>query len=232
MDVELNGHEARVLGVLIEKGLATPDHYPLSLNAVTSGCNQKSNRDPVTDFSAAEVTVALTGLQFKHLAGVSSPAGRGVDKYRHSAAEHLGIGERDLAVLAELLLRGPQTAGELRQRASRMRPIPDREALQAVLARLIERGLARRLPPSPGSRAERYAQCLCTEGDETIAPPSPPRAAALGEGAGGPPSPCPPSSESRLAALEQEVAALRAALTGLAEKLGEKLDLPGVPPER
>ena len=122
MDVELNAHEARVLGVLIEKCLTTPDQYPLSLNAATNGCNQKSNRNPMVDFSEAEVTVAITGLQYKHLAGASTPAGSRVEKYRHNAGAHFKIDDRDMAVLAELLIRGPQSPGELRTRANRMRP--------------------------------------------------------------------------------------------------------------
>ena len=121
--------EARVLGVLVEKGYSTPDQYPLSLNAVANGCNQKSNRDPIVDFSEAEVRIALQGLRMKGFVGVSVPAGSRVEKWHHNAKETLKLEERDLAVLAELMLRGPQTAGELRGRAKRMRDIPNLEVL-------------------------------------------------------------------------------------------------------
>ena len=115
MDISLNGHEARALGVLIEKAFTTPDQYPLSLNATTNGCNQKSNRDPVTDFSEAEVRIALQGLRMKGLAGQSVPAGSRVERWRHNAMETLGIGEREAAVLAELLLQvlSAQAPGEV-----------------------------------------------------------------------------------------------------------------------
>ena len=120
MDISLNSHEARVLGVLIEKAYTTPDQYPLSLNGATNGCNQKSNRDPKVDFSEAEVRIALQGLRMKGLAGGAVLAGSRVEKFRHNAKEILKVGERAIAVMAELMLRGPQTAGELRTRAKRM----------------------------------------------------------------------------------------------------------------
>src|SRR5688572_24524311 len=111
--VQLNPHEARLLGVLIEKALTTPEQYPLSIHAATAGCNQKNNRWPVTEFSEAEVHVGMQGLVMKHLAGRVVAAGSRVDKYRHSANEALSLDEPHLAVLAELLMRGPQQPGEL-----------------------------------------------------------------------------------------------------------------------
>jgi uncharacterized protein len=221
MDVALNGHEARVLGVLIEKGYCTPDQYPLTLNATTNGSNQKSNRHPVTDYSEAEVVIALTGLKFKHLVGASTPAGSRVEKYRHNAAEHLKLGDRELAVLAELLLRGPQAQGELRQRANRMRSIPGLDELSQVLASLMERGFVKRLPPAPGSRAERYGQLI---GDappvaQTPAPaPTATAAPATSPAHGG------GSLGSRVEALEHQVTRLQAQLSKLAEQLGAELE--------
>ena len=157
---ELNEHEARVLGVLIEKELTTPDQYPLSLNALGNGCNQKSNRDPVVDFLEAELVVALQGLTMKGLAGRVSGAGSRVEKYRHNARERLKLSALETAVLAELLMRGPQAPGELRSRVNRMSKVSGLEELRAPLAALQEKGLVARLAPGHGSRAERFVQRL------------------------------------------------------------------------
>jgi len=229
MDVHLNAHEARVLGVLIEKALTTPDQYPLSLNATTNGCNQKSNRDPVVDFSEAEVTVGLQGLLHKHLAGSGYPSGGRVEKHHHNALEHLSLDTHGLAVLAELLLRGPQAPGALRTRASRMQRFEDLEQLGRTLESLQAVGMVKRLPPAPGSRAERYVQLLAPDLhlDEDPVPgmASPAPVATTGSPTGSPipaPSGSPPL-EARVAALETEVANLRRALSSLAEQLGEPL---------
>jgi len=230
MDVHLNAHEARVLGVLIEKALTTPDQYPLSLNATTNGCNQKSNRDPVVDFSEAEVTVGLQGLLHKHLGGSGYPSGGRVEKHHHNAQEHLSLDKHGLAVLAELLLRGPQAPGALRTRASRMQTFEDLEQLGRTLESLQAAGMVRRLPPAPGSRAERYVQLLAPDLHLDEGPvPSTPSPASVAP-ASVPSSPAPPPAlggsnplETRLTALETEVASLRAALSDLAEQLGEPL---------
>lgn len=214
MDVRLNPHEARVLGVLIEKELTTPDGYPLSLNAATAGANQKSNRHPVADWVEAEVDVALQGLVMKGLAGRVS--GGRVEKFRHNARERLGVSDGPLAVLAELLLRGAQQPGELRGRAARMHAMATQQDLSQHLAVLIERGLARRLPPAPGSRAERYAQLLAPDGAPETHDAAPQEA----------PAPAPrraPVQDDRTAALEQEVARLRRAVEHLARSLGVEL---------
>ena len=220
---ELNAHEARVLGVLIEKAYTTPDQYPLSLNAVTNGCNQKSNRDPVTDFGEAEVTIALTGLKFKHLVGATTPAGSRVEKYRHNALEHFKLDDQNVAVLAELLLRGPQSQGELRQRASRMRKIDSLEQLGQVINNLIATGFARRHPPAHGSRAERFGHCLSN--DPT---PAAEEASAAAPARSFTSAPLPASTggglESRVTHLEAEVERLRGHLSRLAEQLGETLE--------
>src|SRR5688572_15434858 len=192
MQLELNPHEARVLGVLIEKAFTTPDVYPLTLNSATNGANQKSNRDPVVDFSEAEVLVAFQGLQMKQMAGGSFPAGSRVEKWHHNAREHLGLEPPALAVLAELLLRGPQTPGELRTRASRMWTIASPEALQQVLDVLSSKGYAKRLPPSGGVRVERYAQLLAPslhlEGEPHPEQVTAPRAVTPARAAGSSPS--------------------------------------------
>jgi len=225
MEISLNGHEARVLGVLIEKGYTTPDQYPLSLNGATNGSNQRSNRDPVVDYSEAEVRIAMQGLRMKGLVGVSVPSGSRVEKYRHNAKETLKCGERELAVLAELLVRGPQTASELKTRASRMREIASREALAEVLESLVGRGLAKELP---GGRAPRWQQLLCTEKGESAEPsqatPSAPTAAP--SPAGGPAGATGATGatggglEGRVEALEARVAELTARLDRLSEELG------------
>ena len=227
MDHALNAHEARVLGVLIEKGFTTPDQYPLSLNAVANGCNQKSNRDPVVDFSEAEIRIALQGLRMKQLVGVSVPSGSRVEKFRHNAGEGLGLVDRALAVLAELLIRGPQTLSELKTRGSRMRDLPSKEVAIEALAALEAKGYARELP---GGRATRYTQLLCSvlavepEASEQHSsqgmPDEPANAAA--------PTPAlPPSSgrmpselEVRVDALEQQVSDLLSRLQRLEQELG------------
>jgi len=213
--IRLNAHEARVLGVLIEKELTTPDGYPLSINAVVLGSNQKSNRDPQTDYTEAEVVVTLTGLMTKHLAGRSMPAGSRVEKYRHSAREALGLSTAETAVLAELLLRGPQQPGELRTRASRMSPLSSQEELSGVLGSLAEKGLARNLGRRPGERVERWGQTLAPEahpvedgGTPDAGPSRAPAPTATAAAAA-------PDLVQRVADLEQRVARLESTLAEL-----------------
>ena len=157
---ELNAHEARLLGVLFEKERTVPDQYPLSIHGLTAGANQKSNRDPVTEWSEAEVFVGLTGLIHKGLAGKVAIAGSRVEKFRHNARETLGLDDRKLAILAELMMRGPQTVGELRARAGRMADLAGIDAVQAELTALLAGGMVRRLEPAPGTQAERWMQLL------------------------------------------------------------------------
>jgi uncharacterized protein YceH (UPF0502 family) len=214
---KLNSHEARVLGVLIEKAQTTPEQYPMSLNAATAGANQKSNRHPVTDYLEAEVDVALQGLAAKLLAGKVVPSGSRVEKFRHNASETLGLDDAHLAVLAELLMRGPQQPGELRARAQRMAPTPTLDDLMGRLERLIAAGYVRRLAPTPGSRAERYAQLLCPEAhpvDEAAGAVAVPAASAPLR-ASHPAAPASSGLEARVAALEAEVRELRAELDRL-----------------
>jgi uncharacterized protein YceH (UPF0502 family) len=144
----LEAIERRVLGTLIEKGKTTPDQYPLSLNAVVTGCNQKSNRDPVMTLDEEQVMRALTSL--RQAGAVAEVYGSGkIPRYRHLAYEWLGVEKEELAILGELFLRGEQTEGDLRGRASRMDPIPDLDILRTHLDRLASRGLVVWLSP-PG----------------------------------------------------------------------------------
>ena len=141
----LNAHERRVLGVLVEIAKTTPDIYPLSLNALVTGCNQKSNREPVMELTDLDAEAALASAQQKGLA-VKITGGR-VERWRHHLYEAWKVDKVELAVLGELLLRGPQTEGEVRARASRMEPIADLDALRPVLRSLAERGLVVYLTP-------------------------------------------------------------------------------------
>ena len=170
--ISLTPTEARLLGVLIEKAQTTPEQYPLSLNAAVNGANQKSNRDPVLALTEDQCFEALEGLRGKGLAVRVDTPGSRVHKYRHHAADTLHARTGELAVLAELLLRGPQTLGELRGRAGRMHPLNSLEETKNLLTALTTRDepLAKELPPSPGSRTERYAQLLCPEPRQPLPP--------------------------------------------------------------
>lgn len=179
----LTPDECRVLGVLIEKQMTTPDQYPLSLNTLTNGANQKNNRDPVLEMSERDCFSALETLREKGLVIRSDMVGSRVNKYRHQANEVLRLRPEQQALLAELLLRGPQTLGELRARASRMTLLESTDYVKQMLQGLMDRSepLVRLIPPSPGSRAERYAQLLCPDlhplhtpvSSSTISPTSP-----------------------------------------------------------
>ncbi len=213
--IQLSPDESRVLGVLIEKALTTPDQYPLSLNAVVNGANQKNNRDPVIQMDEARAFEALESLRGQGLVIRSDTVGSRVNKYKHAAIEALHARTAEVAILAELLLRGPQTLGELRGRASRMQPFESLQVVQDMLLALMQRDepLVRQLPPAPGSRAERFVQLLCPElhplnvvADE---------GKVLSEGGST------PSLASRVSALESEVTELRAAVRKLAAALGE-----------
>jgi uncharacterized protein YceH (UPF0502 family) len=207
--LQLNGHEARLLGVLFEKERTTPDQYPLSLHALTAGANQKSNREPMTDWSEAEVFVGVTGLMQKGLAGKVFPSGSRVEKFRHNAREALGLDDRRLALLAELLMRGPQTVGELRTRAGRMSELGAIDAVAADLSGMALNGLVRRVEPGPGSRAERWAQLLCAN----LHPVDPVSEASPVESRATSPT---PRLEDRVAKLEARVEVLERALEGRA----------------
>src|SRR5262245_9892623 len=137
--IELNPNESRVLGVLIEKDRTTPEQYPLSLNAVVNGANQKNNRDPVLNMADNEAFEALESLRTKGLVIRAELAGGRVDKYRHNTGDVLRIRAGEVAIMAELLLRGPQTLGELRGRATRMHPMESLDVVKDLLRMLMER---------------------------------------------------------------------------------------------
>lgn len=222
----LTPNEARVLGVLIEKAQTTPGQYPITLNALVNGCNQLSNRHPITTLDEDKVMAALDSLRTKGLAREVALTGSRVAKFKHAARETLNVDTNQLIVLAELTLRGPQTVGEIRGRASRMHPLETLEITQNVLQSLIERPepLVVELAPEPGSRARRYAQLLAPAAHpldvptgsitDTASQSQPDRSQS-------------PAAESDLALrvqqLEQEVASLRDALRELAAKLGESV---------
>ncbi|HKM54299.1 MAG TPA: DUF480 domain-containing protein [Isosphaeraceae bacterium] len=149
--VPLGPRERRVVGVLAEKGKTTPEYYPLTVAALVAGCNQKSNRDPVTSYDSDEVEDTLQSLRKRGAAILVESAGGRAPRWKHTLYEWLKVSKAELAVLIELLLRGPQTEGELRARASRMEPLPDLAALEALLEALVPRGLVVYLSP-PGQK--------------------------------------------------------------------------------
>jgi uncharacterized protein YceH (UPF0502 family) len=164
MDIDLTALEARIIGCLIEKAITTPDQYPLSLNALTNACNQKSNRDPVLDLNERTVQDTLDALARKHLVMERSGFGSRVPKYQHRFCNtgfgSLEFSPAETAILCELLLRGPQTPGELRARAGRMAEIREVAEIEAALDRLAAREdgpFVVRLAREPGRRESRYA---------------------------------------------------------------------------
>ncbi|HZD31309.1 MAG TPA: YceH family protein [Candidatus Angelobacter sp.] len=175
MDIVLDRVEARVLGALIEKDITTPDYYPLSLNALVNACNQKNNRDPVMALDENAVRDALSGLQEFNLAGPARGADSRVTKYEHRLQEVFNLLRGETAVLCVLLLRGPQTPGELRGRTERMHQFEDLDAVQGSLQKLMQREppMAAVLPRQPGTKELRYAHLLSGEIDAApIATPS------------------------------------------------------------
>jgi uncharacterized protein YceH (UPF0502 family) len=212
MDVILNDIELRVLGSLIEKELTTPEYYPLSLNALVNACNQKSNRDPVLNLDEAEVNRALDSLRFKQFALVSGMGGR-VSKYRHALAEKFRFTPAELALLCELLVRGPQTVGELRTRAERMHPFGDLAEVESVLVELMERtpAMVAKLPRQPGRKEPRYCHLFAGEPD----------LAALESAAAESPRSRGGADSEKIAKLEEELSELRQEVSELREVVAE-----------
>ena len=213
--MDLTAPEIRVLGCLLEKQRTTPEAYPLSLNALRLACNQSTNRDPVVDYDEATIRDALHRLSRRRWARLASGPGSRAPKYRHLLDEALGLPQDELAVLTVLMLRGPQTPGELKQRTERLQPIPDLAGIHAALDRLIERELAARLDRRPGQKEERYMHLLADEAP----PPEPARALTPTQTAPAPPATAAPAQDDRVERLEQEVATLRDELVALRSSL-------------
>ncbi len=165
---ELTEVEQRVLGCLIEKRWTTPDQYPLSLNALRLACNQSTNRDPVTDYDEGVVRTAVERLSRYGLARLASGAGSRATKYRHLAEEGLRLDREQLALLCVLLLRGPQTPGELKGRGDRMAHLATLQDVDRVLGELAERGYVDRLERRPGQKEDRFRQLLGGGGDVDV----------------------------------------------------------------
>jgi uncharacterized protein len=164
MHIRLNLSEARALGCLIEKRLSTPGNYPLTLNSLVTACNQSSNRHPIVKYDQHIVNEAMVNTRNQGLSLRLSKSGSRTAKFDEKLSEKLGLNDKQAAVLAELLLRGPQTPGELRQRTTRMVDFPDLEVLEKVLENMASQGtepIIVKLPKQPGRREARYAHTLC-----------------------------------------------------------------------
>lgn len=209
MDMQLTTVEVRVLGSMMEKEAATPEYYPLTLNALRAACNQKSNRDPVMSLDEDEVTAALESLRAKGLTTELSGAGHRVCKYGHRTGEVFNFDRREQAVIAVLMLRGPQTVGELRGRTDRLHSFDDLAGVESTLHRLMKREppLVARLPRRPGEKEPRWAHLLSGEVDATSVAAEPrPRRSPLEERV--------EQLEAELAALRREFEAFRAQFSG------------------
>jgi uncharacterized protein len=206
MDWQLDAAEVRVLGSLLEKEIATPEYYPLSLNALLNACNQKSNRDPVVSFDEATVENALESLRAKGLALRITGGESRVPKHSQRFTEKFNLGRREAALMCVLMVRGPQTPGELRGRSERLYPFDDLESVESTLDRLGEMGFVRKLARQPGFKEQRWAHLLAGEVEAGEAAPQP--AAAVAERVASDRERGPTDRE-RIAALEREVAEMR-----------------------
>jgi uncharacterized protein YceH (UPF0502 family) len=216
--MEPDAVEIRVLGCLIEKQRTTPDVYPLTLNALRLACNQSTNRDPVVDYDDNIIRSAIERLVQRKWATLASWSNRRSMKYRQTLDGALGLGDEEISVLAVLMLRGPQTPGELKTRTERLHRFAEMDELSGTLERLIERRLVARLERRPGQREERFRQLLAEELEEPLpaAPADPLPAAPAADPAVGPGD----DAESRLEGIERQLAELRAELKALREELG------------
>ncbi len=213
--MNLSATETRVLCCLLEKQRTTPDMYPLTLNALRLACNQSTNRDPVVEYDDTIIRDALHHLERRGFTRLASGRGSRAPKYRHLLAEALPMAGDEQAAVCVLMLRGPQTPGELKQRAERMHPFADLQAVHETLARLIERGLAACLDRRPGQKEDRYTQLLedrdaQVDSDGAAAGFTPPSDASSSRPDAAPVS-VNDGLEERVARLEREVAVLRAA---------------------
>lgn len=221
MNIELTLEEARVLGCLMEKAVTTPDQCPLTLKALTNACNQKSSRDPVLSLDLGVVQRTARQLEEKYLLSRDQHFDSGVEKYTqrlcNTQLSELQFNQAEYAIICLLLLRGPQTPGELRTRCARLHPFEDNQEVNAALEGLIQReggAVVARLPRTPGRLDSEYAHLFSGEIESA---PKPVEVATA------------PRREGRIDLLENRVAALEHALIGLAEQLGEKIELDVVP---
>jgi len=237
--MEPDAVEIRVLGCLIEKQRTTPDVYPLTLNSLRLACNQSTNRDPVVDYDENIIRSAIERLVQRKWATLASWSNRRSMKYRHTLDGALGLDDAEISVLAVLMLRGPQTPGELKTRTERLHSFGDMGELTGTLRRLIERGLVSRLDRRPGQREERYAHLLSEEGADAGAaapaareepaatapassapePAAPAATRAPAPAATQPPAPV-AAGDERIERIERQLAQLRAEIKALREELG------------
>ena len=240
MAPEPDAAEVRVAACLVEKQRTTPDTYPLSLNALRLACNQWTNRDPVVDYDEATVSEALRRLALRGWTRLASGAGSRARKYRHLLGEALEVGDAELSLLAVLMLRGPQTPGELKQRSERLHGFADLAAVEETLDGLVSRGLVARQERRPGQKEVRFAQLLGGgEGapaallTDDPGPSGPSDAAGAEAPAAGvaptagnaplpadPPTAAPAAEDDRLAGLERELLEIRAEVAKLRELIG------------
>lgn len=212
MEIILNEVEARVLGALVEKDITTPDYYPLSLNALVNACNQKNNREPVMNLGEDTVRDALQGLQQHRLAGPAGGADSRVTKYEHRMQEVFNFDRREIAIMCVLLLRGPQTPGELRGRTERMYRFETLDDVQSTLQKLMQREppLVKALPRQPGTKEARFVHLLC--GDVAT---SPDEIATVVSKSGA------HFDSDQISGIKAEVAALREEVAGLRQQFAE-----------
>ena len=205
--MELNQIEQRIIGVLLEKEVTTPDQYPLSLNSLTTGCNQKSNREPVFELSEAEVLDVIDGLIAKRIVVRDEAVSGRVDKYRHRFCNtefgDLQFSEQQIAVICVLLLRGPQTPGELRSRTNRLANFAQVSEVEQALQDLQQQSLVQQLPRQPGKRESRYQHLFVSSTDAELA-------STVAE----------PSAELDLNSLLEEVQQLKQELAKIKQHLG------------
>jgi uncharacterized protein YceH (UPF0502 family) len=207
LTLQLSPVQVRILGCLIEKERATPDNYPLTMNSLLSACNQTTNRYPVVTFTEAVVSNAIQNLRAENLLRIDFSRSNRAEKYRHVLDQVLDVDDAEISVLSVLMLRGPQTAAEVRTRTERLHPFPDQSAVDVVLARMAARSqpLVMRLSPMPGQKEARWAHLLAGDvSPEDLPPPT-----------GGASDPNRPSRTERIESLEAAVAALTEEVTRL-----------------
>jgi uncharacterized protein len=211
MEFILNETETRILGCLIEKEMTTPEYYPLSLNSLTNACNQKSNRFPVVSYEEILISEGLDSLQEKGLARKTLTGGSRVPKYLHSLLDKFDLSSQELAVLCELMVRGPQTVGEIRTHSDRISPFTNLDEVDQVLQTLMAYvpPMVRKMPKEPGRKEARYMHLLSGKGDPDIS--AEPAAASSSQN----------SIQGRISSLEKETALLRTELEELKRTFAE-----------